>query len=115
MPVPLTSKFGYYTKEPFTEDNQKELANEVSRLQKLGGHVMLTNSNQPLVHELYQKYKLTVVLSHRSLSSKGASRGSEDVIVTAKPFSGYKLAKFRGRVELKIGTHLQCEKGVKEN
>lgn len=76
LPVSLTSKFGYYyTKEPFTEDNQKELANEVSRLQKLGGHIMLTNSNHPLVHELYQKYKLTVVLSHRSLSSKGASRG----------------------------------------
>lgn len=105
LPVKPTSKFGYYTKEPFTEDNQKELANKVSRLQRLGCHVMLTNSNHPLVHELYQKYKLEIVPSRRSLGAKGPSCRSEDVIVTAKPFSGYKLGKFKGKVELDIETH----------
>ena len=55
--------FGFkrYTKEQFYEEDHVELAKEVKRLQELGCHVILTNSNHPLVHELYADYKIEVI------------------------------------------------------
>lgn len=53
LPVSQYSDFKRYTKEQFYEEDHVELANEVKRLQELGCHVVLTNSNHPLVHQLY--------------------------------------------------------------
>lgn len=58
-----------------------ELAVEVKRLHALGCHIILTNSNHPLVIEQYQEYSIEVVQTKRSISCKGATRNSEDVIV----------------------------------
>ena len=41
----------------FYKEDHIELAKEVKRLQELGCHIILTNSNHPLVHELYKEYK----------------------------------------------------------
>ena len=52
LPISEYSDFKRYTKEQFYEEDHVELAKEVKRLQELGCHVILTNSNHPLVHEL---------------------------------------------------------------
>ncbi|GAW87715.1 conserved hypothetical protein [Bathymodiolus platifrons methanotrophic gill symbiont] len=85
LPISEYSDFKRYTKDQFYEEDHKELAKEVSRLCDLGCHVVLTNSNHPLVHELYKQYKIDVYKTKRNISSKAKSRRGEDVIVTIRP------------------------------
>lgn len=85
IPVSENSDFKRYTKEQFYEEDQRKLASEVDRLYNLGCNVLLTNSNHPLVHELYADYKIEVVAARRSISAKASSRKGEDTIVTAYP------------------------------
>ena len=61
LPVSEYSDFKRYTKEQFYEEDHVELAAEVKRLHELGCHVVLTNSNHPLVHEQYRKFAVEVV------------------------------------------------------
>lgn len=85
VPVSEYGDFKRYTKEQFYEEDHRALANEVRRLQKLGCYVILTNSNHPLVHELYEGLTIDIIPTKRAISSKGNSRTGEDVIVTAFP------------------------------
>lgn len=85
VPVSEYGDFKRYTKEQFYEGDQKELANEVKRLNSLGCHVILTNSDHPLVHELYGGFDIRVVDTKRAISSKASSRKGRDVIVQAHP------------------------------
>lgn len=83
IPVGKYGDFKRYTKEQFHEEDQIDLAREVDRLVKLGCNVILTNSNHPLVHELYSKYRIEIVPSKRAISSNAKTRTSEDAIVVA--------------------------------
>lgn len=85
IPVTEWGDFKRYTKEQFYEEDQRNLAEEVKRLQKLGCFVILTNSNHPLVHELYKDFLIDVIPTKRAISSKSDSRTGEDAIVTAFP------------------------------
>lgn len=85
IPVTEWGDFKRYTKEQFYEEDQRNLANEVKRLQKLGCYIILTNSNHPLVHELYGEFQIDVIPTKRAISSKSSSRTGEDAIVTAFP------------------------------
>lgn len=87
LPVSEFADFKRYTKEQFYEDDQRELAQEVKRLQNLGCHVLLTNSNHPLVHELYGNYDIGIVSTRRNIASRSSSRTGEDVIVSVLPSS----------------------------
>lgn len=85
LPVSEYADFKRYTKEQFYEEDHIELAKEVTRLQERGCHVILTNSNHPLVHELYAPYKIDVIPTKRYISCNGSKRTGEDVIVTVPP------------------------------
>ena len=85
LPISEYADFKRYTKEQFYEDDHRELAAEVARLQMIGCHVVLTNSNHPLVHELYDRYEVTVHKTRRNISAKSTTRTGEDVLVVAKP------------------------------
>lgn len=87
LPVSKYSDFKRYTKEQFYEEDHKELAEEIDRLRGIGCHVILTNSNHPLVHELYGKHELEIIGTKRHISCNGASRKGEDVIITIPPES----------------------------
>src|SRR6185437_11992148 len=87
LPVSQYADFKRYTKEQFYEEDHRELADEVNRLQSKGCHVILTNSNHPLVHELYGNHKIEVIQTKRYINSNSAKRTGEDVIVTVKPRS----------------------------
>ena len=86
LPVSQYADFKRYTKEQFYEEDHRELADEVKRLQKIGCHVVLTNSNHPLVHELYEPYEIEIINTRRNISSKAKTRTGEDVIVTVQPY-----------------------------
>lgn len=93
LPVSKYADFKRYTKEQFYEEDHRELAEEVARLQKLGCHVVLTNSNNPLVHELYEPYEIEVINTRRNISSKAKTRTGEDVIVTVRPYPRFAVRK----------------------
>jgi DNA adenine methylase len=93
LPVSKFADFKRYTKEQFYEEDHHELAQEVDRLQQMGCHVLLTNSNHPLVHELFAHCKMEVIQTKRYISCNGGSRNGEDVIVSVPP---------RARLNLKL-------------
>ncbi|CDQ20895.1 Dam family site-specific DNA-(adenine-N6)-methyltransferase [Halobacillus karajensis] len=85
LPISEYSDFKRYTKEQFYEEDHRELADEVKRLHELGCYVLLTNSNHPLVHELYGDFDISVHQTKRNISSKGNKRNGEDVLVKVEP------------------------------
>jgi DNA adenine methylase len=85
LPISEYSDFKRYTKEQFYEEDHIELANEVKRLHELGCHVILTNSNHPLVHDLYGEFNIEVVKTRRNINSNSSKRVGEDVIVNIPP------------------------------
>lgn len=91
LPVSEYADFKRYTKEQFYEEDHVELAEEVRRLHELGCHVVLTNSNHPLVHEQYSKFAVEVVQTKRYISCNGKGRNGEDVIVTVPPKPRFNL------------------------
>jgi DNA adenine methylase len=91
LPVSEYSDFKRYTKEQFYEEDHVELAAEVKRLHELGCHVILTNSNHPLVHEHYSKFSIKVIQTKRYISCNGIGRTGEDVIVNILPKPRFNL------------------------
>lgn len=85
LPISEYSDFKRYTKEQFYEEDHVELAKMVMTLHERGCHVILTNSNHPLVHELYAPFTIDVVQTKRHISCNGKTRKGEDVIVTVPP------------------------------
>lgn len=85
LPVGKYEDFKRYTKEGFYEEDHWQLASEVKRLSELGCHVLLTNSNSPLVYDLYDEFNITVIQTKRHVNSKGDKRTGEDIIVSAPP------------------------------
>lgn len=85
IPISEYADFKRYTKEQFYVDDHRKLAEEVKRLHELGCYVILTNSNHPLVHELYHSFQIDVVPTKRAISSKGNTRRGEDTVITAFP------------------------------
>lgn len=85
LPISEYSDFKRYTKEQFYEEDHVELAKMVKTMHERGCHVILTNSNHPLVHELYAPFTIDVIQTKRHISCNGSTRKGEDVIVTIPP------------------------------
>lgn len=85
LPISQYSDFKRYTAEQFYEEDHRELAAEVERLHELGAHAIVTNSNHPLVHELFEGYEIEIVQTKRYISSDATKRTGEDVIVNVPP------------------------------
>lgn len=85
LPISEYSDFKRYTKEQFYEEDHVELAKMVMTLHERGCHIILTNSNHPLVHELYAPFTIEVIQTKRHISCNGSTRKGEDVIVTIPP------------------------------
>ena len=86
FPISQYSDFKRYTKEQFHDEDQIKLAAEVKRLRDIGCHVLLTNSNHPLVHEFYKEFEISVHQTKRNISSKASKRSGEDVLVKVEPY-----------------------------
>ena len=91
LPISEYADFKRYTKEQFYEEDHIELSAEIKRLHELGCHIILTNSNHPLVHELYRGFTIKVVQTRRYISCHGTGRTGEDVIVTVPPKQRFNL------------------------
>jgi DNA adenine methylase len=76
-PLSATSNFTSYSKDGFGAADQERLAEMVHTLTARGCLVMLSNSNAPLIRDLYpaNQYRLIEVMARRNINSKGARRG----------------------------------------
>lgn len=92
LPISQNADFKRYTKEQFYETDHIALATEVKRLRELGCYTILTNSNHPLVHELYGEFGLEIVQTKRYISCNGKNRIGEDVIVTIPPINRFQFS-----------------------
>lgn len=83
MPLPDTEGFTSYTKEPFIEEHQWQLLNEMVQANQRGARVVVTNSGAPAISENYaaQGFKIQTMHARRSMSCKGDKRGvAADII-----------------------------------
>jgi DNA adenine methylase len=96
-PLSTTSSFTSYHKEGFLKEEQKKLANVFEKLDKRGCLLMLSNSDTPLIHELYNKYEkeghLYLVKAKRMINCNSDGRKSinEVVVINYKPRSIQKI------------------------
>lgn len=74
-PLPGRSSFVNYASGGFGEDDQHELAEVFRELDRLGCFLTLSNSDVPLIHELYRGFRIERVRCSRQISSKASTRG----------------------------------------
>lgn len=75
VPVSPTSNFTAYTREGFGDPAHRELAKLYQEASARGAKLLLSNSDTPLVRELYADFYIQEVLAPRAINSKGAGRG----------------------------------------
>jgi len=89
QPVSTTSSFTGYDRHGFGEGDQRRLRDVFAELASRGVHVLLSNSDTPLVRELYEGFRIDRVWASRSINSKGDRRGkvAEVIVVAGPPYS----------------------------
>lgn len=82
-PLKKATSFTSYSKEGFTDEDQRRLADYYKRMDKVGASLILSNSdphNSDLTdnffENLYKKFLIKKVRANRNINSKGLSRGS---------------------------------------
>ena len=76
QPLSKTSNFTSYTKNAFSEEDQKRLCEVFKRLDKMGCKIMLSNSDTHFIRNLYKKYRIEVVYAKRAINCKPSGRGA---------------------------------------
>ena len=74
VPLTQTASFTRYTKGAFGDDDQRRLARTIHELTARGCRVLLSNSETPLVRELYADYDIAVVYAPRNINSDATGR-----------------------------------------
>ncbi len=80
-PVGKYSDFKRYTKEFFYHEDHEDLATEFKRLVNMGCNVLLTNSEHPVILDLYKDFEIKIVETKRLISSNPNTRIGKDIIV----------------------------------
>lgn len=75
VPLTPTSSFTSFTAGGFGLNEQIRLRDSFKELDARGVHVLLSNSDTPVVRELYAGFKLAKVRVPRRINSKGGKRG----------------------------------------
>ncbi|MGT2925721.1 DNA adenine methylase [Streptococcus cuniculipharyngis] len=83
IPLSETSSFTSYTHEGFSYQDQIRLRDMFKYLSDEGVFVMLSNSSNPLVRELYSDFHIHQVEANRTNGASSSSRGKvSEIIVT---------------------------------
>lgn len=82
VPISETANFTDYTKDGFSLEDHKRLADLYRRLSKQGVKVMLSNHNVQLVHELYSGFTIEQVDVRRAINRDASKRSGKEVIIT---------------------------------
>jgi len=74
-PLSDTAHFTSYTAKSFNVEDQKRLADVFTELDQRGCRVMLSNSDTPLILELYKNYDIKRVTARRAINCHAEGRG----------------------------------------
>jgi DNA adenine methylase len=87
QPLSKTSYFTSYTSGSFGEQDQRDLADLYAKLDRRGCLLMLSNSDAPLIRELYSDFRIHRVSARRMINSDAKKRGpvSEVVVLNYDP------------------------------
>ncbi len=75
QPLSSTSNFTGYTKSCFATDDQIKLCRTVKQLSKRGCLIMLSNSDNDFIRELYSDLRIETVYATRAINCRGDRRG----------------------------------------
>ena len=75
QPISTTANFTSYTKENFNKEDQMRLFKVYEELDNRGCKVMLSNSYNDFILELYKNYDVKIVHARRSINSDASRRG----------------------------------------
>lgn len=75
QPISTTANFTSYTKENFNKKDQVRLFKVYEELDNRGCKVMLSNSYNDFILDLYKKYDLKTVYARRAINSDASGRG----------------------------------------
>ena len=76
LPVSITANFTTYTVGGFGLVDQTRLRDVAKALDARGVHVLLSNSDTPLVRKLYKGFRIEEVQAPRRVNSKAGKRGN---------------------------------------
>jgi DNA adenine methylase len=87
VPLSVSSSFVGYTQDGFGFEDQLRLRDVAVELKRREVKVLLSNSNHPLVRELYSDhFALTEVFAARSINSDGSGRGKiKELLIHGDP------------------------------
>ncbi len=84
VPVSATANFTSYAKEAFGPGEQEELAGLFADATRRGVRLMLSNSDVPLVRELYAGFAIHTLRARRAINRDATKRGAvNEVLVCA--------------------------------
>ena len=78
---PYHETFGDYAKDGFTDEDQRVLATTLSSAAAMGAAVWTTNSDTPLIRELYAWAQIAEINEHHSIGSKAERRGKRTCLL----------------------------------
>jgi DNA adenine methylase len=85
LPVSKTANFKDYTAKTFGRMEQIELAIEFKRLSEIGCNVILSNSNSPLITDLYSHFNIFTVSTPRPISCNALKRSNhQELLISNK-------------------------------
>jgi DNA adenine methylase len=73
-PVSNTANFTGYTNNGFGKKDQYNLAEVFKKLDNRNCKILLSNSDTPIIRELYKEYSLTELMANRAINSKASNR-----------------------------------------
>ncbi|TFG02857.1 MAG: DNA adenine methylase [Promethearchaeota archaeon] len=76
QPISETSSFTSYSKEDFNKKSQVKLFNVFKTLDEKGCRLMLSNSNNDFLLNLYKDYKIIFLNAKRAINSVATKRGN---------------------------------------
>ncbi|MHA1376247.1 MAG: DNA adenine methylase [Promethearchaeota archaeon] len=80
-PLSETSSFTSYTKEDFKEDSQKKLFEVFQKLDERGCKLMLSNSANNFIRNLYSDYEIITLKARRVINCNAEKRGNIDSLL----------------------------------
>lgn len=84
QPISTTSNFTGYTKSSFTADDQARLAALARKLEARGCTVMLSNSDNELIRELYKDFRIHTLYANRAINCRADRRGKiTELLITS--------------------------------
>jgi len=85
-PISPTSRFTSYNRYGFSAQDQERLAGVFQKLAQRRVPVMLSNSDCPLIRELYQGFHLHPIQAPRAINSQADRRGKiTELLITSYP------------------------------